>query len=70
MTLDLIDISVREVPREDVTFLTPYAQRNGIPRSAGATARWAIIEYAKRLRAEVQEERGPQGAEESAKTEE
>lgn len=46
---------VGNVPKEDVDLIRPYAQRNGHAAAVASVIRFAVVELAKRLRAEQEQ---------------
>ncbi len=51
-SLDTKIISVTNVPTIDLKFLAPYARRQGFSESGATLVRYAVIELARRIRAE------------------
>lgn len=58
---DWIDVTILRVPAADLATIGPYAQREGHSRTNAAVARWAIIELARRLRADSETVETPSG---------
>ncbi len=50
--LDTKIISVTNVPTIDLEFLKPYARRQGFSEQGATLVRYAVIELARRIRAE------------------
>ncbi len=50
--LDTKIITVNNVPTIDLKFLAPYARRQGFSEQGATIVRYAVIELARRIRAE------------------